>query len=218
MKQKRERAKATLKHPQKTLLKSSSLSRWLLKKPGPQSLSSTSYMPKRTAYNELCQISPNTQNQWNLQDPYWYIILRHKRIRRIKYRHNTYWFLVNVEWIFFKISKIDDINFKKKKFRSNFEGKNSWRWSRTKKQFFLRRKSFKLSIPNFKLQILSFKFSISSFKFQISNFKDKIFFKELQKSIKVLLLSKTKKSNQEGTNENHLSQNDGTTKHSSFKE
>ena len=96
MKQKRERAKATLKHPQKRLLKSSSLSRWLLKKPGPQFLSSTNYMPKRTTYSELCQISPNTQNQWNPQDPYWYVILRHKWIR-IKYRHNTYWLLVNVE-------------------------------------------------------------------------------------------------------------------------
>ena len=33
------------------------------KKPGPQFLSSTSYMPKRTAYNELCQTSPKAQNQ-----------------------------------------------------------------------------------------------------------------------------------------------------------
>ena len=87
---KREKAKATLKHPQKRLLNSSSLSQWLLKNPGPQFLSSTNYMPKRTTYNELCQISPNTQNQWNPQDPYWYNILRHKRLRRIKYRHNTY--------------------------------------------------------------------------------------------------------------------------------
>ena len=61
MKQKRERAKATLKHPQKTFKVLSHGD--LLKKPGPQFLSSTNYMPKRTTYSELCQISPNTQNQ-----------------------------------------------------------------------------------------------------------------------------------------------------------
>ena len=67
--------------------------------------------------------------------------------------------------------------------------------------------SFKFQIPNFKFQIpnskfqvsslkissgkfsnFKFKFKISSFQFQSSSFENQIFFKELQKSIKVFLI------------------------------
>ena len=87
--------------------------------------------------------------------------------------------------------------------------------------------NIKLSIPNVKFSISSFKFSIPNFqipnfqfqifKFQISNFKDKIFFKELQKSIKVFFLEMKKIQIKKEQMETTHIKNSGTTKHSSFK-
>ena len=51
---------------------------------------------------------------------------------------------------------------------------------------------FNSKFQNFQFQISNFHVQIFNYKFQVSNFKDKIFFKELQKSIKFFLLKMKK--------------------------
>jgi len=96
-------------------------------------------------------------------------------------KKNHEWWVIS----FFKISKIGDINFKKK-FLGDFKRKIIGKDQGQKIQFLLWRESFKLSIPNVKFSISSFKFSspnlklsipnfqIPSFKFQIPGFKFQI--------------------------------------------
>ena len=131
---------------------------------------------------------------------------------------------------FFKISKIDDINFKKFFFGVIFKEK-FLEMIKDKDTIFLKGKKFenfdskfqvsKSQVLNFQSQVPNSKFQVSNSKFQISNIKS--FSKSYKNQSKFSCYQKKKKkkkknSNQEGTNENYISQNDGITKHSSFKD
>ena len=106
---------------------------------------------------------------------------------------------------FSKFQKIDDIDFKKKKKLCDFE-----------EIFFL--EMIKDKDTNFLTKKKNFKLSIPSFKFQISKKKKKkIFFKELQESIKVFLLKMKKFKSRRNKGIFHITKDNGTTKHSSFK-